>query len=230
MLLFKQFKQNRLFNLFKFNFLSHKASFRLVTVFHSFGVSVVKKKINAFLWHLIDFEPRDSVIKRLLYTWCCFARVVLQLAFRGNRRQEAYRLCVVLPSRETPPSFAAPKCLCVLKHIAGVHKVYLGEYTDARTRQRRENIMRSTRERRDAEQENIDKILLRDRDGEGGWRAVLLLFFEYSLTVVEPLVIATIARATFVTTWRESKSTISACANFFFAVNTRIVFRVTFWE
>lgn len=31
-----------------------------------------------------------------------------------------------------------PKCLCVLKHIAGVHKVYLGEYTEARTRQRRE--------------------------------------------------------------------------------------------
>lgn len=26
------------------------------------------------------------------------------------------------------------ECLCMLKHIAGVHKVYLGEYTGARAR------------------------------------------------------------------------------------------------
>lgn len=64
--------------------------------------------------------------------------------------------------------FAALKCLCVLKHIAGVHKVCLGEYTDTRTQQRRENIIRSTRERRQvAEQENIDKILLLDGDERG---------------------------------------------------------------
>lgn len=103
---------------------------------------------------------------------------------------------MVLPSRETQPSFAAPNCLCVLKHIAGVHKVYLGEYTDAHTRQRCENIMRSARERRRvAEQENIDKILLLDGGEQGlksGVEVALLLFFEYPLTVVEPLVIATI--------------------------------------
>lgn len=120
-----------------------------------------------------------------------------------------------------------PKCLCVLKHIAGVHKVCLGEYTDTRTRQRRENIMRSTRERRRvAEQENIDKILLLAGDGRGLKSGAVAIFRVLSNC-------CRTARDGDVTTWRESKSTVSACANFFFLrslVSSRIVFRVTFWE
>lgn len=84
---------------------------------------------------------------------------------------------MIPPSRETQPSFAAPNCLCVLKHIAGVHKVYLGEYTDAHTRQRCENIMRSARERRRVAEENIDKILLLD-GGEQGLKSGVVAIFR----------------------------------------------------
>jgi len=178
----KKYKQN---HRFKFNFLSHKVlSFSHNS--YSLGASVVKKKINAslcILWNLIDFEPRDSIVK-LLYMRCCIAREVLQVASPENRRQDAYRIGVVLPSRETSPSFVASKCLCVLKHIAGVHKVYLGEYIYRRahaTTMRKYNAIDARTASRT--REHRQNIIARRR-WTGGWRAALLLFFEHPLTLL----------------------------------------------
>lgn len=93
-----------------------------------------------FLRDLVDFRPRDSVVKRTF----TYAAAALHRA----RSVASHPLEEIEDKRHivAPPSF--PKCLCVLKHIAGVHKVYLGEsYTgDVHATTAREIIMRSTPE------------------------------------------------------------------------------------
>lgn len=102
---------------------------------HSFRVYSRKKRNryvftrpHRFLSHVIC---KSDFIRTAPY------REVLLVGFsRKSKTRGVLWLGVTLPSHETSPSY--PECLCVLKHIAGVHKVYLGKYVGTRATTARE--------------------------------------------------------------------------------------------
>lgn len=70
----------------------------------------------------------------------------------------------------------------MLKHIAGVHKVYLGEYTNAHATTAGEYNAIATRERRRESRETgaIDKILLLSKGGRKrvAWKSGAIAIFQ----------------------------------------------------